>query len=128
MRTHTAQLSIWHDARGFTLLEITTVVIVFIALSVIAIPKYFDLRERIKTHTCRGNQMAVESAIAVAYADSLQKQSGHFPDTLVPEMFHDGQVPRCPEDGAEYYYDRAMERAFCRTADLALRAKHNQRE
>ncbi|MFQ5706879.1 MAG: type II secretion system protein [bacterium] len=120
-------VAISKDQNGYTLIELITVVFIFIFLSAIAIPKYVDLRAKIKTNICKANQMAIETAVALAYADSLLKGSDRFPRRIVPAMFKNGKVPVCPEDGRRYGYSRRRQRAYCRTKNRRIRRRHNRR-
>ncbi len=119
--------NIWLNESGFTLLELTTVLFIFIALTAIAVPRYIDMRTRIKANICKANQLAIETAITLAYADSLIKGSKRFPRRLVPQMFKNGKIPTCPEDGSRYWYSRKRQRAFCRAKNRRIRRLHNRR-
>jgi len=62
---------------------------------------------------CRHNQVIVETALAIAYAESLAVGSHQFPRQLEPSMFEDGIIPTCPLDGTQINYDPTTGTALC---------------
>jgi hypothetical protein len=57
--------------------------------------------------------MIVETALAIAYAESLSIGSSNFPKTLEPDMFEDGKIPTCPLDNMPIKFDSKTGAAFC---------------
>ena len=77
--------------------KMTLVIFFLIGLfSALAIPKYFDLNKQTEACQCCANQIIVETALTLAYAESLAVGSDQFPEQLTPEMFADGKIPTCP--------------------------------
>jgi len=81
--------------------------------SAVAMPKYLDINKCNKVCICQANQILVETALAVAYADSLANGVDHFPEKLTPEMFEDGKIPSCAVDGEPIQFDPATGIVFC---------------
>jgi len=94
--------------------KMTFIIFFFIGLfSAVAIPKYFNLNKRNAASQCRANQIVVETALALAYAESLAVGSNHYPAELTPDMFADGKIPTCPISGKPIAFDRKTGKAFC---------------
>jgi len=98
----------------FIVVKMTLIIFFFIGLfSAVAIPKYFNLNKQNEANQCRANQIIVETALTLAYAESLAVGSDQFPEELIPEMFADGKIPSCPVDGKPIAYDRKTGKAYC---------------
>ena len=94
--------------------KMTLVIFFLIGLfSALAIPKYFDLNKENDASQCLANQIIVETALTIAYAESLAVGSNQFPQQLTPEMFADGKIPTCPVDGKPIEFDRKTGKAYC---------------
>jgi MSHA pilin protein MshA len=83
---------------GFTLIELVMIIVVIGILAAVAVPKYANLSGDAETATCHGKQGAIHAAIAVYYA-----RNHTLPDSLAPDMFASGVVPRCPAGGVITY-------------------------
>jgi len=98
----------------FIVVKMTLIIFFFIGLfSAVAIPKYFNLNKQNAASQCQANQILVETALALAYAESLAVGSNQFPEELTPDMFADGKIPTCPVDGNPIAFDRKTGKAFC---------------
>ena len=94
--------------------KMTLVIFFLIGLfSALAIPKYFDLNKQTEACQCCANQIIVETALTLAYAESLAIGSDQFPEQLTPEMFADGKIPTCPVHGTPIAFDRKTGKTFC---------------
>ena len=82
-------------------------------LSAVAMPKYLDISQCNRKCICKANQIIVETALAIAYADSLSKNIDHFPQKLTADMFENGKIPTCPTNGEAIQFDAATGKAFC---------------
>lgn len=92
----------------------TIVIFLVIGLfTAMAIPQYVNLNRKNEANQCRANQVIVETALALAYAESLTFGKNHLPQKLSAEMFEDGKIPTCPVDGKPIEFNRATGQAFC---------------
>lgn len=94
------------NQKGFTLMELVTVIVILAILAAVAIPKYFDLTEQAEAGTCKANQGAIEAAASIAYAKSaLDGGSASFPAALsaMDSLFTSGSAPDCPSGGTFTY-------------------------
>lgn len=82
-------------------------------ISALAIPKYFDLNKHNEASRCAANQIIVETALAIAYAESLAAGRNQFPTQLSPKMFVDGKIPTCPVNNQPIAFDSRTGKAFC---------------
>ncbi|MDZ7331008.1 MAG: hypothetical protein ONB31_03445 [candidate division KSB1 bacterium] len=99
-----------------TFIAFKIALLVFLLLSIIsslAIPKYFHLNKQDEASQCVANQIIVETALAIAYAESLALGNSHFPTQLSPSMFSDGQIPTCPVNHQPISFDLHTGKAFC---------------
>ena len=58
---------------GFTLIEIVMVLVLLGILSAIAVPKYFDLRDKAEQKTAQATLAEIQARLNGAFADSLLK-------------------------------------------------------
>ncbi len=95
------------------IIKIFILVIILIIFVAGAIPHYMNMNKHAEASKCRRNQMIVETALAIAYAESLSIGSSNFPKMLEPSMFEDGEIPSCPVDQTPIQFDRKTGAAFC---------------
>jgi len=93
------------NQRGFTLMELVTVIVILGILAAIAIPKYFDLTTEAEAGACKSNQGAIKAAASVFYAKSALSGSAIFPASLsaMDSLFASGAGPTCPSGGSYTY-------------------------
>jgi len=107
-----------HNEAGFTLIELITVIVILGILAAIAVPKFVDLSDKAKASACKANQAAIESAAAIAYADSAAAGNAVFPPasqilaTSNNPFFANGKAPTCPSGGT-YTYDQTTGTVTC---------------
>lgn len=98
----------------FIVAKMTLVMFFLIGLfSALAIPKFFNLNKQNDASQCYANQIIVETAITLAYAESLAVGSDQLPEKLTSNMFSDGKIPSCPINGKPIAFNRETGRAFC---------------
>ncbi len=98
----------------FIFVKMTLIIFFLIGLfSALAIPKYFNLNKHNEASQCCANQVIVETALALAYAESLSVGSTQFPTQLTSGMFIDGKIPTCPINGKPIEFDRNTGKAYC---------------
>ncbi|MCE5203000.1 MAG: type II secretion system GspH family protein [Actinomycetia bacterium] len=112
MRVREAKLTAPDD--GFTMLEITFVVLVIGILAAIALAAYHGSSGRAQDAACRANQRVLESAIPMYAAET----SGTvYPDTiqdLAPYVRNDWtKIAICPSDGTSLTYDPVTHDISC---------------
>ena len=64
------------NRKGFTLIELVTVIVILGILSAVALPVYLDYRQDAKVAACKGMLGAVRSGIANYYAKSATDSGG----------------------------------------------------
>ncbi|MBN1153955.1 hypothetical protein JXB12_03445 [candidate division KSB1 bacterium] len=94
-------------------IKVFIVIILLVIFVAGATSRYINISKHAEASQCRRNQVIVETALAIAYAESLAVGSHQFPRSLEPSMFEDGQIPTCPIDGTPIIYDRTTGTAFC---------------
>ncbi|MDW7680405.1 MAG: hypothetical protein SCK70_07555 [bacterium] len=82
-------------------------------ISVAAMPKYLVLNKQQAATQCKSNQIIVETALAVAYAENLANGKQTYPDKLSQSMFVDGKIPVCPVDGTPFQFDSTTGKVHC---------------
>ncbi len=97
----------------FLVLKLSITLLAIALFSATAIPKYFDLSRQNEANQCRANQIIVETALAVAYAESLSMGVKHYPEKLTSNMFENGRIPTCPIDGEPIQFDAETGVAYC---------------
>jgi len=90
------------------------IVIIFLFIFVAgATSRYINLSKHSEASQCRRNQVIVETAVAIAYAESLAVGSHQYPVKLEASMFDDGKIPTCPLDNSLILYDPTTGTATC---------------
>jgi hypothetical protein len=98
----------------FIVAKMTLVIFFLIGLfSALAIPKYFNLNKQNEASQCIANQIIVETALTIAYAESLAVGCNQFPSQLTPDMFVEGKIPTCPVDSKPIAFDPKTGKAYC---------------
>ena len=105
------------NEKGFTLIELITVIVILGILAAIAVPKFIDISGQAKASQCKANQAAIESAAALAYAQNAASGNAAFPAwsdfTANPaNYFATGTVPSCPSGGT-YTYTQSTGTVTC---------------
>lgn len=109
------------NEKGFTLIELITVIVILGILAAVAIPKFVDMSGQAKAAQCKANQAAIESAAALAYAQNAANGNAAFPSwtdftTSPANYFANGTVPTCPAGGT-YTYTQATGTVTCSIAE-----------
>jgi len=78
-----------------------------------AVPKYINLNKHREMSECQRNQVIVETALAIAFAENLSHGNSHLPQKLSPNMFDDGIIPTCPVNNIPIAFDSLTGAAYC---------------
>ncbi|MEE4312232.1 MAG: hypothetical protein V2J62_10235 [candidate division KSB1 bacterium] len=99
--------------KKFLVGKIAFLIIILGVFVAVAIARYLSINKYSEASQCIHNQVVVETALAIAYAESLAVGSNQYPDELSPSMFEDGIIPVCPIDHSPIAYDKETGTSFC---------------
>ena len=105
------RLSSMRDERGFTVIEMTVVVLIMSILVGIALASFAFSTAKAKTTVCKANLHTIKTAL-----ETYKSQAMKFPDKLedlVPDYIKTETGIRCPETGLVYEYDNGTGEVHC---------------
>jgi len=101
--------------RAYSLVPIKVMIFLLglFLLTAAAMPGYLKINKQNEANLCKTNQVLVETALAVKYAENLANGVHSYPSRLTPDMFADGKIPTCPIDGKPIQFDPETGRVSC---------------
>jgi general secretion pathway protein G len=94
------KLNLRWPRRGFSLLELLTVVVILGLLAVIILPRISNSRHEAAEKACYHNRLLINSAVE-RYALDTGDYPASLNDLSVPNYFPEG-IPTCPVSGGAY--------------------------
>ena len=97
------------EQKGFTLIELITVIIIIGILSAMAVPKFINLSDQANAAKCKSNQAALESAATMAYAESAGVGNPAYPAAIgdLAAFMTSGYTPNCADGVTALAYNVA---------------------
>lgn len=76
----------FRNEKGFTLIELIVIIVILGILSVVAVPKYLDLRADAEKGTAKGVTAALRGAIAISHARYLMSGTDYNATTVASNV------------------------------------------
>jgi len=101
--------------RGFSLIELTVIIVCIVILSAVVIPKVVNLQDDAMRAACIQNQCLLESSCAMYFVSSVESTTpSTYPDKLTDlTLDYITELPVCPETNNDYEYDPATYEVSC---------------
>lgn len=101
------------NENGFSLVEIIIILIIVGILASVAFAQFVSFSEASKTAACHSNQISIETAQTLYYAENYLEGNGAYAENmedLIPYFAND-RTPVCPKEGE--YQILSAGRAAC---------------
>ena len=102
-----------HD--GFTFVELIVVIVIIGILASVAVPKFIDLTDQAKAAKCLANQVVLENAALMAYAQNALNGAPAYPENIgeLAPYFTSGYTTTCSDGTTPYVYNSSSGSVRC---------------
>lgn len=98
------KMYLFKSEKGFSLIEITIVIVLIGILAITVRARFSSLAESVKITTCKVNQLSLQSAQLLYFTNSalLNNNEGQYADNIndLTPYLKKNTIPECPDNGS----------------------------